>query len=88
MQEFIGERVMVEVSLRREEAPLPVAFSWRGQRFAIETWGRERDLTQGSTTVHCYMVQTAGPETWELCLEKEKAQWTLRRRWAGQPRRV
>jgi hypothetical protein len=88
MQEFIGEQVMVEVRLREEENPLPLAFSWRGQRFAIESWGRERDQTQGDTAMHCYMVQTPGPETWELCLEKKKAQWTLRRRWARQPRRV
>ena len=89
MQEFIGEQVMVEIRLRPEGNPLPLAFSWRGHRFAIESWGRERNLAEDDgSTLQCYLVQTAGPETWELCLEKERAQWTLRRRWARQQRRV
>jgi hypothetical protein len=32
--------------------------------------------------VHCYLVQTTGPETWELCRDTETAQWTLVRHWA------
>ena len=88
VQEFIGERVMVEARLRKEADPLPLAFSWRGQRFEIESWGRETTRTRGHAAVSCYLVQTVGPETWELCLDKKKAQWTLIRRWATQTRMV
>ncbi len=82
MLEFINEPVNVEVRLRRDETASPLAFLWRGRRFQIESWGRESIETRDGRTVHCCLVQTAGPETWELCRDKETAQWTLARHWA------
>ena len=46
MIEFIDEPVTVEVQLQRDEAVRPLAFHWRGQRFVIESWGREHTTTQ------------------------------------------
>ena len=82
MLEFINEPVSVEVRLRQGETVSPLAFLWRGRRFQIESWGRESVKTWEGRTVHCYLVQTAGPETWELCRDTETAQWTLTRHWA------
>jgi len=67
---------------------LPLAFVWRGRRFPIESWGRESTEVQGGRTVHCYLVQTAGLETWELCQDIETVQWALIRHWARKYRIV
>ncbi len=82
MIEFVNEPVIVEVQVRQDEAVRPLAFSWRGHRYQIESWGRESTKARGGHTVHCYLVQTAGYETWEICQDKETAQWTLTRHWA------
>lgn len=83
MLEFINEPVSVEVQLYQEEKVRPRAFLWRGRRFQLESWGRESTEIRDGHTVHCYLVQTAGPETWELCQDTETAQWTLTRHWAS-----
>jgi streptogramin lyase len=88
MIEFIGEPVTVEVQLRRDEAVRPLAFHWRGRRFVIESWGREHTATQDNQSLHCFLVQTSGWETWELCQDTETAQWTLNRHWARKSRAV
>jgi streptogramin lyase len=88
MIEFIGEPVTVEVQLRRDEAVRPLAFHWRGRRFVIESWGREHTATQDNQSLHCFLVQTSGWETWELCQDTETAQWTLNRHWARTSRAV
>lgn len=82
MAEFIGEVVGVEVQLRGDGTVRPLAFVWDGRRFEIEAWGRERRESGDDGDRHCYLVQTAGPDTWELCQEVETGQWTLTRRWA------
>jgi hypothetical protein len=86
MVEFIREPVSVEVQLRRDGTVRPMAFGWRGHRYEIESWGRESRETSEGNAVHCYLVQTAGFTTWELCQDVEAAQWTLVRRWAGRHR--
>jgi len=79
--EFVNEAVSVEVRLREGQSALPLAFVWRGGRYQIESWGREGDETYQGRTWHCHLVQTAGPETWELCRDTETAQWMIARHW-------
>jgi hypothetical protein len=81
--EFVNEPVGVETLVRQDGTGRPVFFSWRGRRFQIESWGRESTRTAGDQTLRCCLVQTPGPETWELCQDVETAQWTLTRHWAG-----
>jgi hypothetical protein len=88
MVEFVKEPVNVEVQIRRDGTARPVAFSWRGHRYRVESWGRESQETSDGCTVHCYLVQTADLATWELCQDVDAAQWTLVRRWAARPRPV
>jgi hypothetical protein len=88
MVEYINEPVAVEVQLRPDGAVKPLAFVWHGRRFQVQSWGRETEETHEGRAVRRYMVQTAGPQTWELCQEIETAHWTLARRWAGSTRTV
>ena len=88
MVEFINAPVVVEVHLRSDGALQPLAFVWRGQRFQVRSWGRESEEMRGGQVVRCYLVQTAGSKTWELCHEKETAHWLLVRAWAVGPRTV
>jgi hypothetical protein len=81
MMEFINETVNVEVYARPEGTVRPLAFRWQERRFEIESWGREGTRTQDGRDLRCYLVQTAGPQTWELCRDLETGQWTLVRRW-------
>lgn len=82
MVEFVNEPVSVEVQWREDGTARPLAFVWHGHRYPIESWGRESIEKRREREVHCYLVQTAGPETWELCQEIETARWTLTRRWS------
>ena len=86
MMEFINEPVDVEVHLRRDGTIRPLAFAWRGRRFQIESWGRQSTERRKGHDLFCYLVQTAGMESWELCRDKKTAQWTLTRRWARRRR--
>jgi hypothetical protein len=82
MFELVNEPVSVEARLRQDGKSLPLAFVWRGRRYPVESWGREESKSQGGRSWDCYLVQTPGPETWELCQDTETAQWTLSRHWA------
>ena len=88
MVEFVKEPVSVEVQVGRDGTARPVAFAWRGHRYLIESWGRESRETSEGCVLHCYLVQTAGFETWELCQDVDRGQWTLVRRWTGRHRPV
>lgn len=88
MLDFVKEPVSVEVRIRPDGTALPLAFNWQGQRYEIVSWGRESTEAQDGRDVRCYLVQTAGPQTWELCLDLELGQWILNRRWPGNPRMV
>jgi len=88
MVRYLHEPVQVEARLRADGALYPLAFCWQDRRFAIESWGRERIETSDGQTVHCFLVQTDGPETWELCYRKNTAQWILTRHWAAHDRMV
>jgi hypothetical protein len=81
MVEFVGEVVGVEVQLRGDGTARPLAFAWGGSRLQIESWGREYRERGDCGDWHCHLVQTAGPETWELCQDVETGQWTLTRYW-------
>jgi nicotinamide-nucleotide amidase len=83
MLDFVNEQVIVEARLRPDGTELPLAFSWRGQRHEILSWGRESAQRQEGRDVRCYLVQTAGSQTWELCLDLGQGQWLLTRRWPG-----
>jgi nicotinamide-nucleotide amidase len=84
MVEFVDEPIDVEVQIRPDGQTRPSAFSWQGRRYEITSWGREEDKERAGRSLHCLLVQTAGPETWELCREGEGGRWLLGRRW---PRR-
>jgi PncC family amidohydrolase len=86
--EFIDAPVSVEVQQRGDGTLRPLAFFWRDQRFKIESWGRESSKTQDERALDCYLVQTAGGETWELCQDRETAQWKIVRHWARSHRAV
>ena len=88
MFELVNELVNAEVQVRRDGTARPLAFAWRGRRYEVTSWGREGTVTREGRTVHCYLVQTAGFESWELCQEVETTQWTLARRWARKYRVV
>jgi hypothetical protein len=88
MIEFINEPVTVEAKVRPSQAMRPMAFVWRGRRYAIVSWGRENTEAQDGHTVHCHLVRTASSETWELCQDTTTAQWTLTRHWARKYRSV
>ena len=81
MLEFIDREVPVEVHAEPDGRLRPLAFWWQGQRLVITSWGRESQEEQNGRAVHLYLVQTAGPETWELCRDVASGQWTLTRRW-------
>ena len=88
MVEFINESVGVDVQMRPDGTATPLGFAWRSRRYQIESWGRQRVETKDGHTWRCYLVQTAGGETWELCRDIETAQWRLTRRWAGGPQAI
>ena len=83
MIEFINEPVSVEVQRHPDGTVRPLGFVWRGRLYRIVTWGRERTEERTEGSERCYLVQTAGLETWELCHAAETAQWTLTRHWAS-----
>lgn len=84
MVRFLDEPVDVEVQVRPGGESRPVAFLWQGRRYEITSWGREEDKEHAGSSLHCLLVQTAGPETWELCRMREGGRWLLTRHW---PRR-
>ena len=88
MVEFINESVGVDMHMQPDGTATPLGFAWRSRRYRIESWGRQRVETKDGRTWRCYLVQTAGGETWELCRDIETAQWRLTRRWAGGPQVV
>jgi PncC family amidohydrolase len=79
---FVNEPVSVELHIRLDGTVLPLAFTWRSRHYRVESWGREEIAVREDRSLHCYLVQTAGPETWELCQDTETARWTLVRHWA------
>jgi hypothetical protein len=85
---FVNEAVSVEVRLRSNGTVLPLAFSWRGRRHPIKSWGRESLDKRAGRRVRSYLVQTAGPETWELSHDLESGQWKLVRHWARRGRSI
>jgi hypothetical protein len=88
MLEFMDEPVDVEVQVRSDGTVRPLAFVWHERRYEIQSWGRESDQERDGREVHCFLVQTAGPETWELCRDVELTRWTLARRWSTGQRLV
>lgn len=88
MIEFINEAVNVEVRTQADGTVRPLAFVWHGHRYEIESWGRESTETREGNVWRCYLIQTSGPETWELCQDTKTAQWTLTRHWADKYRMV
>ena len=88
MIEFVNQAVSVEVRLRQDGTAVPQAFAWRGRRHKVISWGRVSTKSGGEGRFRCHLVQTAGPETWELCQDTRTVQWTLTRHWTRDPRIV
>jgi hypothetical protein len=88
MVEFLSEPAMVETQPRREGPPRPVAFVWRGLRYVVASWGREGEETYDDDAFYCFLVQTEGPETWQLCRHEADGVWIVRRRWPRGPQAV
>jgi nicotinamide-nucleotide amidase len=88
MVEFVNEPISVEVQVRQDGTPRPLAFLWRGRRRQIASWGRQSADVQDGRARQCHLVQTADLETWELCQDTDTAQWTLVRHWTHQRRAV
>jgi hypothetical protein len=88
MFELVNDPVSVEVQVRRDGTARPLAFSWHSHRYEITSWGREGTVTREDRTLRCYLVQTSGFESWELCQDIKTAQWTLARHWARRYRAV
>ncbi|MFN2220257.1 MAG: hypothetical protein ACK2UA_16740 [Anaerolineae bacterium] len=88
MIEFVNEVVSVEIQLRKDGAPRPAAFVWRGRRFQIASWGRVDATTLDGRACRCHLVQTPDLESWELCQDAETGGWTLARRWPRGPQVV
>jgi PncC family amidohydrolase len=88
MFEFVNEPVSVEVQMRQDGTPRPLAFVWRGRRVQITSWGRQSAEVHDGRARTCHLIQTADLETWELCQDTETAHWTLVRHWAQQRRAV
>ncbi|MBN1661780.1 MAG: hypothetical protein JXA93_25525 [Anaerolineae bacterium] len=85
MAEWIHEPIVVEAQPRPGRAPRPVAFFWRGGRYVVSAWGREGLETYSDETFYCYLIQTEGPETWQICRREEQGTWIVRRRWPRRP---
>jgi hypothetical protein len=88
MVEFIAEAVDVEIQVRSDGTVRPIGFSWGGRRYRIESWGRESVEERDGRSLHCYLVQTRGGDTWELGRDTETAQWLLMRHWAARHQAV
>jgi len=88
MVEFVAEAVSVEVQVRSDGEVRPLAFSWRGRGYQIESWGRHGVEVRDGRSLHCYLVQTPGGDTWELGQDTETAQWLLMRHWAVRHRAI
>jgi hypothetical protein len=88
MIHYLDEPIPVEARLRSDGTPWPLAFFWQDRRYVIESWGRERIETDDGQAIHRFLVQTPGPETWELAYHKKTAQWVLTRHWAAHYRIV
>ena len=82
MVEYVNEPVSVEVQACRDGTARPMAFVWRGQRYTVEAWGRERSKTEKDKVVNRAPGHQGELVTWELCQDIETAQWTLTRHWA------
>ena len=88
MFELLNEPVSVEVQVRRDGTARPLAFSWQGRRYEVTSWGREGTVTREGRTLRCYLVQTVGSESWELCQDAGTSEWKLARHWARKYRTV
>lgn len=88
MVEFVNEPATVEAQPRAGRPPRPMAFIWRELRYVVTEWGREGAETYDGEAFYCYLVQTEGPETWQLCRHEANGAWMLRRRWPRGPQAV
>jgi hypothetical protein len=86
--EFIDEAIAVETQLRHDGTARPVAFMWRGRRFAVASWGRESARMRKGRACRCHLVQTPDLTSWELCQDAETGGWTLTRFWARGPHAI
>jgi hypothetical protein len=82
--ETVNLPVLVEARFLPDGRVQPTAFKWRGQTRRVVDQGREWDETLEGMTWHCYLVQTAQRETFELRLDEGGARWVLARAWLNE----
>jgi nicotinamide-nucleotide amidase len=69
------ESIPVEARLDPDGSLRPIAFEWRGQRYQIESLGRQWQEVDS----HHFLVMTAGDRVFELAYLSGENQWQLRR---------
>jgi len=82
--ETVNQPVLVEARFLPDGRVQPIAFKWREHTRRVVDHGREWDETLEGTTWHCYLVQTAHHETFELRLDDDEARWVLARAWLNE----
>jgi hypothetical protein len=82
--EIVDQPVLVEARFRAGGRLQPDAFMWQGQIRRIVDHGREWDEVSEGLAWHCYLVQTAQNETFELRLDEVGARWVLARAWLNE----
>ena len=82
--EMVDQPILVEAHFGPDGRLQPAAFKWQGQIRRIVDHGREWDEAVEGTTWHCYLVQTAHHETFELRLDEAGARWVLARAWLNE----
>ena len=71
---FVNEPISVEVHIRADGTPQPVAFAWEGRRYPVADHGR----TWIEDSVRHFLVMTPAEEVFELCLLPD-GRWILAR---------
>ncbi|OGO18498.1 MAG: hypothetical protein A2Z14_19865 [Chloroflexi bacterium RBG_16_48_8] len=69
------EPIPVEARFEPNGTLIPLAFEWQGQRFTIESHGRQWE----ENGTHHFLVMVAGDRVFELVYLHEENQWELRR---------
>jgi hypothetical protein len=69
------ESIPVEARFEADGSLCPIAFEWQGQRFAIQSHGRQWE----EHGAHHFLVMVSGNQVFELVYLQEENQWQLER---------
>lgn len=73
-----GDRALVELTCPEGSRPRPTAFTWRGNRYIVDGWGRTWEDAEGRRH---YLVMDRAQGTFELALETARGEWRVLRAW-------